>query len=999
MLLPSNTDISKAQAQNVFDYTQQIIQDLPPKALQELTGGYENDFNLLAGEIHHQVSNTMNFVKSLDTEKLQFLEQLEYSMDVSLKKLSLNYFTSTVLHNFNMGWRNLEWSNLVQLFPKSAYLCERGSGKSFHFCFAFPTWRLYSYDRPSFYTGDSIDNINRKETMLITNESTLGKTHLSKIVEEIKFNDVIAEKLNPRGKASLGKESIETETGSILKLRTFNSSGIRGNHVGSVIVDDFLDKSALYSKEQRSKFKEVFYAEIISIVEPGGYCVVSGCVNPNSIVQTKNGLRRIGSLCPSKDIKTKRVLDYKEDVFGLNSYNKTSKYWCNGLTKTKKIVTKFNFSLECSEIHPLLSLNTKNHTIDWVKSPKLNIGDYVAIKVGSGVGSGNKIKIEEIVNVKAKNRVDHKGYLCSDLAYFIGLWIADGSFDRTKNGFTITKQNKGIRDFILSGFCGTKFKVRNHDPIKMDYGSVDLLNIFNQIKCKIGTAKNKMIPSTILESDEETIVQTLRGMFDGDGSFYQKENGTDINISYSSISENLINDLQIILLHLGIVSATHNQGIGISKKVIGKHELFVLNVIGYDATLFMDKIGFLYSNKGDKYIEPKKNFPYHKYISNTSKLIRGIQKHNYEKLKSRKIKSPIKSNTLSNYRITKDNLKTMYDFFQQYSCDGEDLLKLGEILKHDCVWLPIKSIEDNECYTVDFVIPNDHTFISNGIISHNTPFHEKDLYNDIREDNTFKVFDYPAIYPDGKMLAPDRYTFQNLLDLRVSLGNMVFAREHMVSPITDSASLFPWSDLEHSFVGMENVRLVNSIHEYPTKLKKVVIGCDFAISGKIAADNSVFAVLGVDTNDNYHLLHITKMHGASHNEQVNTIVSLDQRFKPNKIVAEANGFQSILADMVKQKGVKNIEPFTTTSGNKKDLYLGLPSLAAMFQRYQIKFPYAEGTTRDTVEWVCGEFNSVSFNEDNGKLESVGEHDDAPMAIFMAINDLRENTRKFKAYLA
>lgn len=546
--------LSLRQLERVYRYTEQIINDLPPKAVQELMGGNEKDVSKLLFTIFEQVDGVLNMTKTLDTEKLEYLSSLEKSMDSSLKTLSYNYFKTTVLHNFTQGWRNLEWGNLIQLYPKSSYLCQRGSGKSYEMCYAFPLWRLCTYSRPNFFTPDTIDNKNRKETMIITNESTLGKAHLAKINEAIKYNDIIAEMVNPNGKADLNKESITTETGSSLKLRTYGSSGIRGNHIGACVVDDFLDKSALYSIEQRNKFKEVFYGEIVSIVEPGGYLLVSG-----------------------------------------------------------------------------------------------------------------------------------------------------------------------------------------------------------------------------------------------------------------------------------------------------------------------------------------------------------------------------------------------------------------------------------------------------------TPFHEKDLYNDLKNDPTFKVFEYPGIFPDGRILAPDRYNFETIMNYKSSLGSLVFAREHLVSPISDGASLFPWEFLEKAFIGMETTSLVTNIDDYPTKMKRVVVGCDFAISGQIKADNSVFTVWGVDFMENYHLLSVTKLHGASHNEQINAIVSIDQRFKPNKIVCESNGFQSILSDMARQRGLKNIETFTTNSSNKKDLYMGLPSLSALFERGNIRMPYREGSTRDTINWVCGEFNSVAFNEDNGKLESTADHDDSVMSSFMAINDLRENKLSFKAY--
>jgi len=546
--------LTTKQLVNSVKYVDELISNLPDKALKEVLSGYDNDIVSLFDNLIQQTYNIISgFQDEIESESIGYLNNLEKAFDSELKKVSYNYFKTTALTNFNQNWRNLEWGNMVQLYPYSAYLCQRGSGKSYEFCYAFPLWRLYTYDRPTGFLKDTIDNRNRKETMIITNESTLGKNHVSKIVEEIRFNPIFDEKLNPTGKANLGKEGVESETGAILKLRTFGSSGIRGNHLGACIVDDFLDKSALYSKEQRDKFREVFYAEITNIVEPGGYLLVSG-----------------------------------------------------------------------------------------------------------------------------------------------------------------------------------------------------------------------------------------------------------------------------------------------------------------------------------------------------------------------------------------------------------------------------------------------------------TPFHELDLYGDLKKDIKFTVFEYPGIFPDGRILAPDRFSFDYLMELRESLGSIVFSREILVSPVSDKSSLFPYEYLQKASIGMENIEFVDNIESFPFKMRRVVVGADFAISGGIGADFVVYSVWGVDSMDNYYLLHLWRAKGVSHNEMVSQLVSLDQRFKPNVIVPESNAFQRILANLAKERGLRNIKEFIT-GNNKRDLYSGLPSLSAMFERGQIKIPSKTGSTMDMTQLIFSEFNSVTFNEDSGKLESVSGHDDIPMSCWMAINELRENKNVFKGY--
>ena len=174
----------------------------------------------------------------------------------------------------------------------------------------------------------------------------------------------------------------------------------------------------------------------------------------------------------------------------------------------------------------------------------------------------------------------------------------------------------------------------------------------------------------------------------------------------------------------------------------------------------------------------------------------------------------------------------------------------------------------------------------------------------------------------------------------------------------------------------------------------MTIGCDFAVSGNVGADYTCYTVWGKDLQENYYLLYIYREKGLSHNEQIQKIAQLNIAFKPNEIVVENNGFQSILADMCVQMGIKNITPFTTTAGNKKDLRTGWASLSALFERGALKCPY-HPDTQDKVDQMFGEFNSVAFRSDKGTLESISGHDDTVSSSYMAINKLREATVQIK----
>lgn len=539
-------NLTPVQENYIDNYVKEIISNLPPKAIQELMSGYGNDLDKLLGEMRRQTAIVTHMDRTLDIEKLEYLSAVEQSMDLSLRKQSYNYFKTVCLPTFRQGWRNLEWGNIVQLYPYNGILASRSSGKSHEGCFAFTLWRLYSYDRPSTFLRESVDNRNRKETCIITNNETLGKKHIAMLISEINQNDILREKLNPNMKAKLAATSITTEIDSILHLRSKDSM-IRGLHVGAVVCDDLPDESSLYSQEQREKLHEVFYGSITPIVEPFGY------------------------LC----------------VFG-------------------------------------------------------------------------------------------------------------------------------------------------------------------------------------------------------------------------------------------------------------------------------------------------------------------------------------------------------------------------------------------------------------------TPYNSGDLYGDLKKDARFKVFEYPAIFPDGQLLAPDRLTFARLTEERQSLGTLVFNREYLVVPVADTSTIFPYEFLKRSIHGMEHISFTNDIESYPIKLVRVVVGCDFAISGNVGADYTVYTVWGIDSNNLIYLINLYREQGASHDLQVNRLIEFNARYKPNKLVCESNGFQRILAGMARERGLVNIEEFITTEGNKKDLKLGLPSLSALFESGRLRVPYGDENTRKLVDIMFGEFNSIAFNSKKGTLESVCGHDDTCMSSFMAIQDLREN---------
>ena len=273
------------------------------------------------------------------------------------------------------------------------------------------------------------------------------------------------------------------------------------------------------------------------------------------------------------------------------------------------------------------------------------------------------------------------------------------------------------------------------------------------------------------------------------------------------------------------------------------------------------------------------------------------------------------------------------------------------------------------------------------IIVVGTPFHASDLYGDLKSKSIHAtgnkkgwfVIEYPAIFPDGRILWPQRWSFFDLMDKKATQGNIIFSRENLCRPITNESSIFPLSVLQQSLIGMEKYTVVRNRDDFPMKFNTVVVGCDFAISANVGADYSVFTIWGVDDERGMWLLNMYREKGKTFHEQIQMLKNINVRYRPNIMVVEQNTFQSIFV----QEGDKQGLPVMghTTGIDKFDLKSGWPAVAVLFERRKIHIPIGDKQSQDIKDLIFSDLGSVAFT-DKG-LCSVDEHDDISSSIWLA----------------
>ena len=273
------------------------------------------------------------------------------------------------------------------------------------------------------------------------------------------------------------------------------------------------------------------------------------------------------------------------------------------------------------------------------------------------------------------------------------------------------------------------------------------------------------------------------------------------------------------------------------------------------------------------------------------------------------------------------------------------------------------------------------------IIVVGTPFHANDLYGDLKSksktatgsDKGWFMIEYPAIFPDGRILWPQRWSFADLMEKRTTQGNIIFSRENLCRPITNESSIFPLKILERTLVGMDKYTLVNNVDDFPMKFSKVVVGCDFSISANVGADYTVFTVWGVTEDREMYLLHMYRDKGKTFHEQMQVLKGINIRFRPHCMVLEQNTFQQIFVQESDKQGMPVIGH--TTGIDKYDLKTGWPGIAILMERGKMHIPVGDKYSENVKDLIFSDLGSVAFT-DHG-LESVGEHDDISSSFWLA----------------
>ena len=120
--------------------------------------------------------------------------------------------------------------------------------------------------------------------------------------------------------------------------------------------------------------------------------------------------------------------------------------------------------------------------------------------------------------------------------------------------------------------------------------------------------------------------------------------------------------------------------------------------------------------------------------------------------------------------------------------------------------------------------------------------------------------------------------------------------------------------------------------------------------------------------------------------QIEKIIELNARFNPVIIELETNNFAMAFNQVLAEISDLPIKPFNTTRMKKEAL---IHTLQLHFERNHLSIPFKdEGATRRHMNALINELSTFTML-DNGRMESLGGHDDMVMALALSVQATKE----------
>ncbi|MEO7198239.1 MAG: DNA gyrase subunit A [Solirubrobacterales bacterium] len=466
------------------------------------------------------------------------------------------------------------------------------------------------------------------------------------------------------------------------------------------------------------------------------------CVTGETRVRLAGGSVRIGDLAEGMEANSDRDLEMTV-LDRLARPVTASKLFHSGDHPTLKLRTREGFELTGTENHPLLCL------VDVAGVP------MPLWKTLEEISSGDRVLINRTARPDEADALTNDEF---DTALLLGAFVSEGFVSEKRAGFN--NLDREFFDSVVQAYdsvVGGRRYVSNRTIAsgsslwELDIHNLTELRASPLVELLGSRSAAKSIPEAIWSGRVESKRVFLRALFEGDGCVSMLPRNS-IQVSYSTRSRRLARDVQALLLEFGVISRISTGKNGEVKVVISNRR---------DARLFAERVGF----HGVKQVKLDA------LMASLPAEGRGISR-DYVPFVADYIRSSCESRWTDRDWLTRHNI----DRVDRWERDGVAIatriespevrdvvrpLVTGDYFYAEVEWVESAGIQPVYSIKVD---TEDHSFITDGFVSHNTEARLERLATEMLRDIEAETVDFGPNYDESSaepLVLPAR--FPNLL--------------------------------------------------------------------------------------------------------------------------------------------------------------------------------------------------------------------------------------------
>jgi ribonucleoside-diphosphate reductase alpha chain len=326
----------------------------------------------------------------------------------------------------------------------------------------------------------------------------------------------------------------------------------------------------------------------------------TGCLTGDTLITTDRGLTRLESL---GDPFGGKWQDLDATVSTDEGPMQATKFFVNGEEPTRRITTEAGYRIQGTLVHRIKVVDEASGQWEWKRLAEVQAGDLVPMQLRQLVGEPNRVPLPVLDQAyyTEDGELTVPDSVSEELAELVGYFMGDGSLHAKGIRLCVAENDQDVADHL----CRLSEKLFNLTPQlgqREGYTEVTLQSVrLARWWQAAGFAKGRpsedhsgkgwkpRIPASILETNTESVYEAfIRGLFEADGTVQE---GVP---SVCTCSPGFADEIRTLLLTLGFATTTRTTPTGWGG------DASVVRIRNIDHALnFAERIGFIGGRKNE----------------------------------------------------------------------------------------------------------------------------------------------------------------------------------------------------------------------------------------------------------------------------------------------------------------------------------------------------------------------------------------------------------------